>query len=545
MSKYDETAAFLGQRGPYFWITFALFNIIYVSTGYSGLYIVFVGATPPHQCYIPEDVNISLEWRKAGIPLETVDGKIQHSKCRRYRLDVLCRLSALNHTPGVEVNLTDLEQEGCIDGWTYSNETFHSTIVTEWNLVCDSAWKVPFTSSTFFIGFLVGSFVSGQLSDRFGRKTVLFGSLAAHFFFIFAHALAPSWRLFCVLFFCVGFANISVYLSAFVLGTETLSRSMRVLFATLGTFLHYCLGYMLLPCVALVLRDWRPLLFALAGFSSVYFPLWWFISESPRWLLSKGRVKEVEAILRDAARWNKCQVPEVLFSQLENVTPKREETHSIVAMLRAGNVRGITAMCLLLWMSINMGYFGLSLNTSNLSGNPHLNCFLSALSEVPAYLASSLILKYLPRRVILSACLVVGGSVLLLIQLVPEGLQPLSLALEMMGKLSFTMSFCVVYIYTVELYPTVFRNAGMGMCSSAARIGSITAPYVLYLGAVNKFLPYIVMGSVTIGSCTVNLFLPETLNKQLPETIEQMQTIRGYTRVQGKSNPAVTTEAEF
>uniref|UniRef100_A0A8C9U1V8 Solute carrier family 22 member 5 n=1 Tax=Scleropages formosus TaxID=113540 RepID=A0A8C9U1V8_SCLFO len=500
MSKYDETAAFLGQRGPYFWITFALFNIIYVSTGYSGLYIVFVGATPPHQCYIPEDVNISLEWRKAGIPLETVDGKIQHSKCRRYRLDVL-------------LNLTDLEQEGCIDGWTYSNETFHSTIVTEWNLVCDSAWKVPFTSSTFFIGFLVGSFVSGQLSDRFGRKTVLFGSLAAHFFFIFAHALAPSWRLFCVLFFCVGFANISVYLSAFVLGTETLSRSMRVLFATLGTFLHYCLGYMLLPCVALVLRDWRPLLFALAGFSSVYFPLWWFISESPRWLLSKGRVKEVEAILRDAARWNKCQVPEVLFSQAE-----REETHNV----------GLDEPTLLLHsffflfrMSINMGYFGLSLNTSNLSGNPHLNCFLSALSEVPAYLASSLILKYLPRRVILSACLVVGGSVLLLIQL------PLSLALEMMGKLSFTMSFCVVYIYTVELYPTVFRNAGMGMCSSAARIGSITAPYVLYLGSVNKFLPYIVMGSVTIGSCTVNLFLPETLNKQLPETIEQMQTIRG------------------
>uniref|UniRef100_A0A8C9VGY8 Solute carrier family 22 member 5 n=1 Tax=Scleropages formosus TaxID=113540 RepID=A0A8C9VGY8_SCLFO len=469
MSKYDETAAFLGQRGPYFWITFALFNIIYVSTGYSGLYIVFVGATPPHQ-----------------------------------------------------LNLTDLEQEGCIDGWTYSNETFHSTIVTEWNLVCDSAWKVPFTSSTFFIGFLVGSFVSGQLSDRFGRKTVLFGSLAAHFFFIFAHALAPSWRLFCVLFFCVGFANISVYLSAFVLGTETLSRSMRVLFATLGTFLHYCLGYMLLPCVALVLRDWRPLLFALAGFSSVYFPLWWFISESPRWLLSKGRVKEVEAILRDAARWNKCQVPEVLFSQAENVTPKREETHSIVAMLRPTLL--LHSFFFLFRMSINMGYFGLSLNTSNLSGNPHLNCFLSALSEVPAYLASSLILKYLPRRVILSACLVVGGSVLLLIHAVAcTGLQPLSLALEMMGKLSFTMSFCVVYIYTVELYPTVFRNAGMGMCSSAARIGSITAPYVLYLG----FLPYIVMGSVTIGSCTVNLFLPETLNKQLPETIEQMQTIRG------------------
>lgn len=52
----------------------------------------------------------------------------------------------------------------------------------------------------------------------------------------------------------------------------------------------------------------------------------------------------------------------------------------------------------------------------------------------------------------------------------------------MAGKFGFTMSFTVVYIYTAEIYPTVLRNLGMGMCSSAARIGSITAPYIIFLG---------------------------------------------------------------
>lgn len=52
----------------------------------------------------------------------------------------------------------------------------------------------------------------------------------------------------------------------------------------------------------------------------------------------------------------------------------------------------------------------------------------------------------------------------------------------MTGKFGFTMAFCIVYIYTAEIYPTVLRNVGMGMCSSAARIGSIIAPYVIYLG---------------------------------------------------------------
>lgn len=52
----------------------------------------------------------------------------------------------------------------------------------------------------------------------------------------------------------------------------------------------------------------------------------------------------------------------------------------------------------------------------------------------------------------------------------------------MTGKFGFTMAFSIVYIYTAEIYPTVLRNVGIGMCSSAARIGSITAPYVIYLG---------------------------------------------------------------
>lgn len=63
-----------------------------------------------------------------------------------------------------------------------------------------------------------------------------------------------------------------------------------------------------------------------------------------------------------------------------------------------------------------------------------------------------------------------------------SALHYVALALEMTGKFGFTMAFSIVYIYTAEVYPTVLRNVGMGMCSSAARIGSITAPYVIYLG---------------------------------------------------------------
>lgn len=56
---------------------------------------------------------------------------------------------------------------------------------------------------------------------------------------------------------------------------------------------------------------------------------------------------------------------------------------------------------------------------------------------------------------------------------------------------------------------------------------SVAITLLSFSGTYNKVLPYILMGSLTIASSVVNYFLPETLNKDLPETVEQMQECQG------------------
>uniref|UniRef100_A0A665VFE5 Solute carrier family 22 member 21 n=1 Tax=Echeneis naucrates TaxID=173247 RepID=A0A665VFE5_ECHNA len=416
-----------------------------------------------------------------------------------------------------------LKDEGCLDGWEYDQSVYISTITSEWDLVCDDRWKNPLTSSVFFSGVLTGSFISGQLADRYGRKVMMFVTITVQTVFTLIQAFSPSWTVFCAMFFVVGYGKISNYISAFVLGTEILGPRVRTIFSTAGMNLFFALGYMLLPILAFFIRDWRMLLLGLALPGFLYLPLWWYIPESPRWLLSQGRVQEAEAIVRYAAKRNKIEPPPVIFSfsQVRSYAmPFTVKCNKYLSHLCIHNDYPHRN-------TVTISYFALSLNTANLHGNVHFNTLLSALIEIPAYILSWVLFRWCPRRLSLFLTLFMGGSFLLLIQCIPANMIYIAITLEMTGKFAVTTSFAVIYAYTAELYPTVLRNTALGTCSMAARIGSIIAPYFIYLRSYSISLPYILMGSLTALVGLLSLLLPESYGMPLPDTITHMQHFPG------------------
>ncbi len=54
----------------------------------------------------------------------------------------------------------------------------------------------------------------------------------------------------------------------------------------------------------------------------------------------------------------------------------------------------------------------------------------------------------------------------------------LVLTFTLIGKLGAAGTTGVVYVYTTELFPTVFRNAGIGACSFFGRLGAVSAPQI-------------------------------------------------------------------
>ncbi|XP_043997464.1 solute carrier family 22 member 4-like [Gambusia affinis] len=285
MKEYEEIVAFLDQWGCFQKVVFFLLCVSIIPNGFGAFNLVFLTDVPDHHCFLP-DLNVSEEWRKSIIP-----------------------------------------------------KTF--------DLVCDDQWVQPFTTSVFFIGVLVGSFFSGQLSDRYGRKPILFATLAAQIIFTFAQVFSTSWTMFVILLFFNGLGQISNFVAALVLGAEVLTDKIRILYSSMGTCLGFAVGYMLLPVVAYFLRDWKSLLVALSLPCLVYIPLWWLLPESPRWLLSQGRVKEAEAVIRKAARWNKVQTPTVIFETDSVINTKSDKKPSgVLDLFRISSIR-ITTLILL------------------------------------------------------------------------------------------------------------------------------------------------------------------------------------------------------
>ncbi|XP_068600496.1 solute carrier family 22 member 4-like [Brachionichthys hirsutus] len=522
MEDYDETTAFLGQWGKFQQMIFFLLCASIIPNGFV-FTIVFLTSNPIHHCLVPA-ANLTEDWLNASIPIEVVSGNQILSRCSRYRLDVVRNLSAQGLIPDRDVNLTEVEQEGCVDGWSYDRDVYQSTIVTEFNLVCSEQWKRPLTTTIFFLGVLLGSFLSGQLSDRFGRKPVLFATMAVQTVFTSVIIFSPTWTVFCILLFINGLGQVSNYLAGFVLGTEILTGKVRVMFSSMGVCLGFAIGYMLVPLFAYFLRDWKSLSLGVAIPSLGYIPLWWFIPESPRWLLSQRRMGEAEAIVRKAAKMNKVQPPAIIFKDYK--ADKEKNQLNVFHLLRTRNIRSTTLILCLVWFSLTAGYYGLSLNTSDMHADPYLSSFISAAVEVPAYVCSWLLLKSLPRR-LSTICILVSGALLLyFIQVVSQNLPILAVALELLGKFFITAGSSLMFAYTAELYPTVLRNTATGTCCAVARVGSCIAPFVLSLRIYFEYLPYIALGTLSAGSAIAVLFLPETLGRPLPQTIQELDEIK-------------------
>lgn len=164
-------------------------------------------------------------------------------------------------------------------------------------------------------------------------------------------------------------------------------------------------------------------------------------------------------------------------------------------------------------------YYGLSLNSSNLGGNPYVNFAISGAIEIPAYIFAAIICKYCGRIIPFASCLILGGVALLATLPVPEGEVWLVITLSMIGKFFITVTFSIVWTYSAEAYPTSIRNIGLTFTAFFARVSGVLTSYVALLAGVTGALPMLVFGIFAVVAGGLVLLMPETKGQPMPQSI--------------------------
>ncbi|KYO18668.1 hypothetical protein Y1Q_0009125 [Alligator mississippiensis] len=514
--------------------------------------VVFLGFIPEHRCLSPGVAELS---SKCGWSLEeelnhTVPEWGNHDKsltsqCWRYNVDWnMTGLSCINplenftsHTSQSRVPLMH-----CEDGWVYDSSG--TSIVTEFNLVCEDSWKLDLFQSCVNAGFFVGSISIGYIADRFGRKLCLLITILINSISGILMAFAPSYTWMVIFRLIQGLVSKGGWLTGYILIAEFVGLKYR---RTVGIVYQaaFSVGLLVLAAVAYVIPHWRWLQLAVTLPNFFFLLYYWCLPESPRWLIAQKKNDKAMKVINRIAKGNGKKLP----SSFQSLIPQEEdgEKHnpSFLDLVRTPQIRKHTFILMYTWFTSSVLYQGLIMHMGIAGGNIYLDFFYSALVEFPAALILILTVDRIGRRYPWAVANVVAGAACLATALIPEDLYWLKATAACLGRMAITMCYEIICLVNPELYPTFLRNLGVLVCSSMCDVGGIITPFIVYrLAEIWHELPLVVFAVVGLIDGGLVLLLPETKGKTLPETIEDAENMHR----QGKSKDktiylhVVTTE---
>ncbi|XP_066947436.1 organic cation transporter protein-like [Macrobrachium rosenbergii] len=524
ITDFEDIFEYIGGFGKFQYSLFAancLINI-FLATVYYGQ--MFMTLTPPHWCRPPPEVS-SLNLTEEEVKLLTLpwsDHSSDYESCVIYNVDFVEIVTSNESWPDPTWPSTS-----CTHGWSYNYSLYYPTITSELNWVCDEDWRPVMAQSLFFVGSMIGCSTFGWAADRWGRLPMVVVANVLSAVAGMASAFSNTFVIFVILRFIVGLTYEQHYCIAYVLLLEYVGKKYRTFMANVPILLFLTLSTCSLPWIACGIGDWFFFTFVINAPLLLSVLFIWMVPESARWLISRGRVDDTIKIIEKAAACNgKTLSQNVIqdfraYGEKQAAIAETEGVPSVLDLLKTPVLRKRFLILTLMWIVVTLAYDGHLRNAQNIGSNAFVSFTILSFVEFPADIVVVFLIDWMGRRNTTVLALVFCGIAGLSIMLVHEENTNMILGLAMIGCFMVTMAINVGQQYQVEVLPTVARTQGMGAIQTATFGATLASPYIVYLSKYGYYLPYAILGVLTLVGGTACIFLPETINENIPNTLEE------------------------
>jgi putative MFS transporter len=441
--------------------------------------------------------------------------------------ELVARLERLPVTPRLQLIRVIVGIATFFDGYTVLAIAFAMpSLVSEWKL---TPAEVGLILSAGYVGQLFGAVIFGSLAEKYGRLKTLF--ITIMLFVSMDVACLFSWSGLSMIVFRllqgVGTGGevpvASAYINEFI-GAEKRGRFFllyEVIFPV-GLMFAGIAGYFLVP-----IYGWKAMFVVGLIPSVLTIPLRWFMPESPRWLASKGRIAEANAVvkmLENSATRRGVVLREPVVRPVDPRATARSDWRELfrgIYLKRTLTIWGLWVCAyminngLITWLpTLYKQVFQLPLQTSLGYG-----WITSAVGVIASIICALLIDKVGRRRWYVTAFLLAMVPLLTLTWLgATSATEVLILATAAYAILQ-TITFSL-YLYSAEIYPTRLRCIGTGLGSAWLRAGSAVGPVMVGVIVGDLGIRYVFAAFAAValvGGIVTLLFAIETKGRVLEE----------------------------
>ncbi|KAH6927094.1 hypothetical protein HPB50_026760 [Hyalomma asiaticum] len=418
-------------------------------------------------------------WKNTSIPVEK-DGS--YSRCFRYEPPFGAYERGANLSSTIP----------CDAGWDYGT-SIHSSIVSQWDLVCHRRWMMLLMTASYMGGTVVVMPFTGIAADRIGRAPVLVGALFGLIVAGTLLAFSTTLLMFTILRVFISTSSATLLVVSVVLLFEVTDSSRRVLYSSVAIAGGVSAANVYIDIMNDVANEWALIQMINMLPSVLLIGAVYFVQESPNWLLATHRFRRLSKVVMAAAQTNGADLT-LVARRLEEIRQEsrrsRSDSYTTEGVNEASPLEVVTNPSFRNETLVGFGCWFLAMilfdYLRSSREDQHLY-YVEIVLECPAVTANIFLLERKGRRIATGASMIALG--LLVAALGAFGffypdlsnadalLRHLETAVRVVALLAVDTVTVSLSIITVEMYPTVLRGSGLSFGYVCGRLGAITMTF--------------------------------------------------------------------